>query len=193
MEISGKYDAVVIGVSAGGIAALDVILPALTSGFCAAVLIVQHMAADGGDFLIEHFGNICGLPVMEAVDKEEVRSSTIYFAPANYHLLVERQKTMALSTEAKVNFSRPSIDVLFSSAADAYCRRLAGIILTGANHDGAAGLADVKSRGGFTIVQSPETAEVPIMPESALAATRVDKILPLWEIGPFLLELVGSR
>lgn len=190
---SSTYEAVVIGVSAGGIAALEKILPTFTNGFPAAIIIVQHMAVGGGNYMVEHFSASCSLPVREAEDKHEIEPGTIYFAPANYHLLIEAQKTLALSVDEKVNYSRPSIDVLFKSAADAYCRKLIGMILTGANSDGAAGLAEVKKRGGVTIVQSPESAEVATMPKAAIDTCRVDHILPLEEIGAFILNLTGDQ
>ncbi len=188
----GEFDAVVIGVSAGGIAALERILSVLEKNFNAAVIIVQHMAVGGGNYLVEHFNKSSALEVKEARDKFDIEPGTIYFAPANYHLLIEPQKTLALSTAEKVNYSRPSIDVLFQSAADAYCRKLIGVILTGANADGAAGLATIKKRGGLTIVQAPETAEVATMPNAAIAACRVDHILPLEKIGQFLMKLAGD-
>jgi two-component system chemotaxis response regulator CheB len=187
---SGKYQAVVIGVSAGGIAVLDKILPALPSDFSPAVMIVQHMAAGGGSYLVERYSSIASLPVREAADKEPIQEGTIYFAPADYHLLVESDKTLALSAEAKVNYSRPAIDLLFETAAEAYCRKLIGIILTGANADGAAGLSRVKELGGTAIVQSPATAEVEIMPLAAIHATTVDYIAPPEEMGALLVSLV---
>ncbi len=190
---SSTYEAVVIGVSAGGIAALEKILPTFTKGFPAAIIIVQHMAVGGGNYMVEHFRASCSLSVKEAGDKDEIKPGTIYFAPANYHLLIEAQKTLALSVDDKVNYSRPSIDVLFESAADAYCRKLIGVILTGANADGAAGLVAVKKRGGVTIVQTPESAEVATMPKAAIAACRVDHILALEKIGPYILNLAENR
>ncbi len=190
---SGRYEAVVIGVSAGGIAALEKILPGFPLCYPAAIIIVQHMAAGGGNYMVDHFSASCNLPVIEAGDKTNIEPGKIYFAPANYHLLIEPQKTLALSLDAKVNYTRPSIDVLFKSAADAYCRNLIGMILTGANNDGALGLAAVKKRGGLTIVQSPETAEVDIMPKAAIAASRIDHILTLERIGPFLNNLVEDQ
>ncbi len=186
---SGKYQAVVIGVSAGGIAALEKILPNVKKDCTFSIMIVQHITADGGNYLVEHFSSCCSLPVIGAEDKQIIEPCTIYFAPANYHLLVERQKSLALSIEAKVNYSRPSIDVLFETAAEAYCHRLVGVVLTGANADGAAGLAKVKEMGGLTIVQSPETAEVATMPLAALKSTKVDHVLKLSEIGSFLSDL----
>jgi len=155
-------------------------------------LIVQHITAAGGNYLVEHFSSSCSLPVVEAEDKQRIEPGTIYFAPANYHLLVERQKSLALSVEAKVNFSRPSIDVLFETAAEAYCHHLVGVVLTGANGDGAAGLARVREMGGLTVVQAPETAEAPAMPLAAIESTQVDHVLGLAEIGPFLGALSGE-
>lgn len=183
---SGKYQAVVIGVSAGGIAALEKILPHFNKDCTLSILIVQHIMADGGNYLVEHFSSCCALPVVGAEDKQIIAPGTIYFAPANYHLLVERQKSLALSIDAKVNYSRPSIDVLFETAAEAYCQKLVGVVLTGANADGAAGLARVKELGGLTVVQSPDTAEVATMPLAAIKSTQVDHVLKLHEIGSFL-------
>lgn len=186
VEKSGKYQAVVIGVSAGGIAALGKILPVLPEDYGLALLIVQHISADGGNYLVEHFATGCALPVVEAADKEPVRQGTIYFAPPNYHLLVERTKTIALTVDAKVNYARPSVDVLFETAAEAYCDSLIGVVLTGANNDGAAGLVKIKELGGLTIVQSPKSAEAKAMPMAAIDALEVDYILDLEDIGHFL-------
>jgi len=118
-----------------------------------------------------------------------VESGTIYFAPANYHLLVEPDKTFSLSTEARVNYSRPSIDVLFESAADTYMDRLVGIILTGANSDGTNGAARIKELGGLIIAQDPETAEADAMPMSVVKHVQVDHILALNRIGDFINSL----
>lgn len=186
---SGKYQAVVVGVSAGGISALDKILPYFSPDSNVSVLIVQHMAADSSNYLVEHFSGRCRLTVKEADDKERIAPGTVYFAPPNYHLLVERRKSLALSTEKKVHYSRPSVDVLFETAAEAYCEKLVGVILTGANADGSSGLAAVKRLGGLTVVQSPETAQAEAMPRAAIAKTDVDMILPLDEIGPRLASL----
>lgn len=188
-KTSPIYEAVVIGVSAGGIAALEKILPKINPDYPAAIIIVQHMAVGGGNYLVDHFNASCTLPVKEAGDKEKIEAGTIYFAPANYHLLIEPHRSLALSVDKKVNYSRPSIDVLFHSAADAYCRNLIGVILTGANADGSAGLAAVKKRGGLTIVQVPETAEVATMPEAAINACLVDHILSLEQISSLLNNL----
>lgn len=193
VDTVSTYSAIVIGVSAGGIAALNTILPALDKRFGLPVFIVQHIGQESGNYLVEHFKDRCGMKVKEAEDKEQVHGGIIYFAPPGYHLLVELDGTFALSTEGKVNYSRPSIDVLFETAADAYQNQLVAVILTGANADGAAGLAAVKQLGGMIIVQSPETAEVETMPLAAIAATTVDHILPLVDIGPFLFSLNSSK
>ena len=128
------------------------------------------------------------LRVVDADDKAWIRSGHVYFAPANYHLLVAEGE-FSLSVDEAVAHSRPSADVLFESAADAYGERLIAVVLTGANDDGARGAREVKKRGGFVIVQDPKTAEAPSMPEAAIAAAAVDRILPLDRIGPFLVEL----
>lgn len=186
---SGKYQAVVIGVSAGGLSALDAILPCFAPDCSASLLVVQHMAPDSSNYLVEHFRRKCRIRVKEAGDKEKIAGGTVYFAPPNYHLLVERDKSLALSAEEKVLYSRPSVDVLFQTAAEAYCEKLVGVVLTGANADGSSGLAMIAKLGGLTIVQAPETANAAVMPEAAIAATQVDRILPLEGIGPFLVSL----
>lgn len=180
------YDAIVIGASAGGFAALSDLLPRLSAALPQAVVVVQHLHPEGGEFMVEFLGRHCVLPVKEAEDKEPVRPGVIYVAAAQYHLLIERDRTFSLSLDDKVNYSRPSIDVLFESAAAAYGPRLIGVVLTGANADGAAGLAAVKARGGLTIVQNPSTAEVSFMPQAAMAATTVDHVLDLEGIGRLL-------
>lgn len=183
------YDAVVIGVSTGGFQALEKILPRLHSEIPAPVFIVQHVSPDSNNYMTEHFSRRCRVRVKEAEDKETPAHGTIYFAPPDYHLMVEYCRTLALSADERVNFSRPSVDVLFETAAEAYGEKLIGIVLTGANSDGAAGLVKIKKMGGLTIVQSPETAEASAMPRAALAAVKVDHILPLEEIADFINRL----
>ncbi|PSW07194.1 chemotaxis protein CheB [Photobacterium lipolyticum] len=186
MSKSRQYRAVVIGVSAGGLAALEKILPVLKPTFSLPVLVVQHISPTSENYLPIHFSNHCMLEVKEAEDKEHIEGSVVYFAPPNYHLMVECDRAIALSTDERVNFSRPSIDVLFETAAEAYQDELIGIVLTGANSDGAAGLIKIKQLGGLVVVQSPETAEAQAMPKAAIEAVEVDHILPLNEIGHFL-------
>jgi len=152
-------------------------------------MIVQHQSHDSDDFLVRYFDDLCRHSVKEVEDKMPVESGTIYFAPANYHLLVEPDKTFSLSTEARVNYSRPSIDVLFESAADTNMDRLVGIILTGANSDGTNGAARIKELGGLIIAQDPETAEADAMPMSVIKHVLVDHILALNRIGDFINSL----
>jgi len=184
------YDAVVIGSSAGGIKALASILAALPAEFPLPVIIAQHLHPDSGNHLPGIFNAKCELLVKQADERERIQAGTVYLAPPAYHLLIEDDHSFSLSLEAPVNYSRPSIDVLFECAARAYRGRLIGIILTGANHDGAAGLRRIKAAGGYAIVEDPRTAEVPTMPEAALAATAVDKVLPVQEIGVYLLQML---
>ena len=180
------YDAIVIGSSAGGFAALAEVLPRLPAALPQTVVVVQHLHPDCGEYLVEFLGQRCALPVKEAEDKEPILPGVIYLAAARYHLLIERDRTFALSADDKVHYARPSIDVLFESAAAAYGSKLIGVVLTGANADGAAGLAAIKSRGGLAVVQDPTTAEVSFMPHAALAATTVDHVLDLNAIGRLL-------
>jgi two-component system chemotaxis response regulator CheB len=176
---------VVIGASYGGLSALQILLPELSPGFPLPVVIVQHRKKDGDDGLCEYLRKRSPLPLVEPDDKEKVEPGRVYLAPRDYHLLIEKS-IFALSTESPVAYARPSIDVLFESAADVYHERVIGVILTGANRDGAGGLAKIKALGGFTVVQDPANAESRTMPEAAIAATPVDRILPLAEIAPFL-------
>jgi len=185
------FDAVTIGASAGGFQALKVILPTLPKAFRFPVAIVHHIASRTDSYLSEHLNDLCEIRVKEAEDKEDMRPGTVYLAPAGYHLLIEPDASFSLSVEDKVNYCRPSIDVLFESAADAFGQRLIGIVLTGANADGAHGLKHIKEHGGFTIVQNPKTAESPYMPRAAIAATQVDHIEDLDKIAPLLIELAG--
>jgi two-component system chemotaxis response regulator CheB len=192
-SLSGRIDAVVIGASAGGVEALSVLLPALPAQSTAAVFIVLHLPRDRPSLLSEIFARKCALPVREAQDKESVASGIVYFAPSNYHLLLDQGPQMALSADDPVHHSRPSIDVLFESAAEVYRNRLLGIILTGANEDGAAGLAAVHDAGGMTVVQQPESAHSPQMVRSALKLRPADLVLSLDRIAAFLATLKPDR
>ncbi len=188
-DARSAYDAVVIGVSAGGLTALDAILPAFSGDVHPAVLVVQHVSPDSGDYLATHFEKRCRVPVKEAEDKERIEPGVVYFAPPNYHLLVEPDHTLALSADERVKYSRPSIDVLFASAAEVFQDRLVGVILTGANDDGADGLATIKQYGGLAVVQSPDSAEADCMPKAAIAAVNVDYVAPLDRLGALLNTL----
>jgi len=184
-----RIDAVVIGASNGGIEALSLLLPALPAASKVSVFIVLHIPRDRPSRLVATFAPKCALPVREAQDKEPVEPGAVYFAPTNYHLLVDRGPQMALSADDPVHHSRPSIDILFESAAEVYAERLLGIILTGANEDGAAGLAAVQDRGGECVVQSPETARSPQMVLSALKLRPASQVLPLERIADLLASL----
>ena len=180
---------VAIGASWGGLHAVGRVLEDLPGDLGAAVVVAQHRGVISTE-LARLLGAHCALPVTEADDNEPVVAGRVYVAPPDYHLLVEPGR-LALSVDEPVRFSRPSIDVLFESAADAYGARALGVVLTGANDDGAAGLARIKQRGGGAVVQDPAEAERPEMPAAALAATEVDAVLPLTEIGAFVARAVG--
>jgi two-component system chemotaxis response regulator CheB len=184
-----SIEAIVAGGSAGALEALLAILPALPAGFRIPIALVLHVLPDKPSHLATVLGAKCRLAVKEAEDKELIAPATIYVAPPNYHLLVEKSRCFSLSVDEPVHFSRPAIDVLFESAADAYGESLAAVLLTGANDDGARGLARIKERGGTTVVQSPDTALVRIMPDAALRLATPDRVLPPAAIGPFLARL----
>jgi two-component system chemotaxis response regulator CheB len=187
-----QYKAIVVGVSAGGFDALKILLSKLPGDFPLSILIVQHLHPIQDGFYIKYFSEMCNLRVKEAEGKENIQSGTIYFAPPNYHLLVEEDRSISLSNEEKVNYSRPSIDVLFESASDVYLSELIGLILTGANDDGAKGIRIIKENGGLTIAQDPATAKYPIMPQSAIDKVGVDYVLPLEDISKKLVELTRN-
>jgi two-component system chemotaxis response regulator CheB len=175
-------DAVAIGASAGGVEVLSVLLSALPGSCRASFFIVMHIPRERPSLLPGLFAARCALPVREAEDKEPVQPGTVYFAPPDYHLLLDRGPAFALSSDEPVHFSRPSIDVLFDSAADIYGERLLGLILTGANLDGAEGLAAVGRAGGRTVVQEPSGAAVSFLPEAALQEGPVDFVLSLAQL-----------
>lgn len=182
------FQIVVVGTSLGGLDALEVLLGGLPETFALPVAVVQHRSVMSGDALKAALQRRSRLRVREPQDKEPIVAGRVYVAPADYHLMVEG-RTFALSTDAPVCFARPSIDVLFETAADAYGRQVVALVLTGASADGARGAARIQQRGGIVLVQDPKTAESPLMPQSALAATGTDRVLPLPEIAPFLVRL----
>jgi two-component system chemotaxis response regulator CheB len=183
------YDAIVVGGSSGGVEALMALLPALPPTLRAAVVVVLHLPRDRRSLLPEIFRKRCPLPLKEAQDKDGVEPGTVYFAPPDYHLLVDEGPRLSLSVDAPVHFSRPSIDVLFESAADVYGPRLVGVLLSGANEDGAQGLAAVHAAGGLAIVQEPASAPMPTMPRAALACAPVDHTLAPAGIAALLAQL----
>ncbi len=178
--------AIVIGASAGAVEALTTILPALPADYPLPVMIVVHLPASKDSIMCEVLQNKCALKVEEAEDKEPIQGGKVYLAPPDYHLLVENDGTMSLSADAPILYSRPSIDVLFETAADAYDADLIGIILSGGNNDGSQGLRAVVDAGGDAIVQNPETAYASAMPRSALEACPEAQILDLNQIADYL-------
>jgi two-component system chemotaxis response regulator CheB len=183
-----SFELIVVGTSMGGLNALSILLAGLPKSFLVPVAVVQHRHKDSDNTLSSFLQRHSTLPLKAVEDKEIIMPGWIYLAPADYHLLVE-QGSFALSTEAPVSYARPSIDVLFESAADVYAERVIGVILTGANHDGAQGLAKIQQRGGLAIIQDPATAESRTMPEAAIATVKPDWILPLSGIAPCLVKL----
>ena len=193
MMNSERKKIIVIGTSAGGRSVLNTILSALPADFPVPVAVVQHLHKDTSGYHIEQYDLKCHLTISDAADKEPIAPGIVIFAPSDYHLLIENEKTYSLSMDEAVNFARPSIDVLFESAALTFGADVIGIILTGANHDGSEGLKTIKDYGGFVIVQDPETAEVPAMPECALKKVDADAILSVEEIVPFLVSIIGEE
>lgn len=189
--IEARGRAVVIGASAGAIEALSIILPALPADFPVPVLIVVHVPPGRGNFLSPLFAAKCQVSVREAEDKEATEPGTVYFAPSNYHLLVETDGTLALSSDEPVQHSRPSIDVLFESAADAFGTGLIGVVLTGANEDGSAGALAIASAQGTVVVEDPSCAYADVMPRAAIRRCPGAHVMKLDAIAPFLIsELV---
>ena len=183
------YDLVVIGSSWGGLHAISTVVVGLGAEFPVPVVFVQHRSKDSDGTLVTVLKERTALRVREPEDKEVIEAGVIYVAPPDYHLLIE-DSAFALSTEAPVAFSRPSIDVLFSSAAEAFGPGVIGVILTGANADGARGLKRIKDLGGYALVQDPTTAEVRTMPDAAIASVRADAVVPLAGIPDALVRLV---
>ncbi|MCY0990476.1 chemotaxis protein CheB [Nannocystis sp. ILAH1] len=182
---------IVIGGSSGALDALAALLPALPPGYPLPLAVVLHLPPTQPSHLVEVLRTKASLPTREPDDKEPIVPSTVYVAPPNYHLLVERGRSFSLSVDRPVLFSRPSIDVLFESAADAFGPHLAGVLLSGANEDGARGLGRIAEAGGLTIVESPATAAVPIMPAAALQRVAIDHAVPAAAIGTLLARLAA--
>ena len=185
----GPVRAIVIGASAGGVEAIGTLLSALPGALQAPVFIVLHLPRERPSLLATIFQLKCALPVKEASDKEPVAPGTVYLAPPDYHLLVDEGPLTALSADEPVHYSRPSIDVLFESAADVYRAGLLGVVLTGGNQDGAAGLAAVIAAGGHGVVQLPESAQVPYMPAAALQRNPSSRVLLLGDIAGLFAAL----
>ena len=184
-----KYEAVVIGTSAGGLYVLIDLLSALPSTFHLPVIVVQHRSKEEKSLLEEVLSQKCRIRIKQADEKETIQRSIVYIAPPDYHLLVEQDHTFSLSSDERVNYSRPSIDVLFETAAYTYRQNLLAIILTGANHDGAAGIATVRKYGGTTLAQAPQNAMYPAMPNAAINTGCIQHVINSEEIKRFLLNL----
>lgn len=180
---------VAIGCSAGGIEALKNILPKLPEELKPAVVVIQHIGPQANSTLSEFFDALCKVSVKEAEDKEPLKSGTVYFAPSGYHLLLEKDFSFALNVDAPVNYVRPAIDVFMESAAPICQEGMLGIVLTGANNDGAQGLKLVQDHGGRTLVQNPETAEFPAMPRAALEVSVKSEVLNISDIANLLAAL----
>ncbi len=179
---------IVIGCSLGGMHALQTILTGLPKEFCLPIVVAQHRHKRSAEGLPAYLRKFTHLKVVDADDKQRIKSGTVYLAPADYHLLIGDDADLSLSVEDAVRHSRPSIDVLFESAADAYGPGVIAVILTGANEDGSRGAKRIKQRGGTVVAQDPQTAEAPAMPKSAIDLGVVDQILPLDQIASFLAD-----
>jgi two-component system, chemotaxis family, protein-glutamate methylesterase/glutaminase len=183
--------AIVIGTSAGGVEALIRILPSLPATMPVAILIVVHIPRERPSLLTDIFRKKCAMRVEEGVDKADIKSGHIYFAPPDYHMLVDAGPQIALSVDDVIQFSRPSIDVLFESGADVYGKKLLGILLTGGNEDGASGLAYIARCGGMTVLQDPAEAAASAMPEGALKVMTPTHVLRLDEIAALLMTIAS--
>jgi len=186
------YSVVAIGTSWGGLAALTRLLGGLPADFGIPVVVVQHRSNDSERLLSQLLQDATDLRVCEIEDKDELAPGTVHLAPANYHVLIE-EGYVSLSVEEAVRFSRPSIDVMLTSAADTYRSAAIGVVLTGANEDGARGLAQIVRRGGRALVQDPKTAEIPIMPAAAIRAVPTAEVLKLNAMASRLIELAADK
>ena len=184
-----SYEAIVIGVSLGGMKAMKIMFSHLPNGFKTPIIIVQHISAHSDSQWIQLLNETYTIDIKEADEKEKIENGKVYFAPPNYHLLIEKNKTFSLTIDERVNYARPSIDVLFESAAEAYKNKVIGIILTGSNSDGTNGIKRIQKCGGLAIVQDPKTAEAAYMPISAISAIQPDYILSLEDIIKLLIKL----
>ncbi len=184
-----QYEAIVVGVSSGGMNAMKIMFSLFPKNFNLPVIIVQHLSSRSDSQWIKVLNDKSNLLIKEADEKEKIEKGIVYIAPPNYHLLIEKNRTFSLTIDEKVNYARPSIDVLFESATEVFKNKLIGIVLTGANNDGTNGIKKVKESGGLVIIQDPETAESPYMPASALSAVKPDYVLDLEDILKLLIKI----
>ena len=187
--MNGNYETVVVGTSAGGLNALTAILGKLPQEYKIPIIVVQHRSKDSLELLEQVLQQKCRIRIKQADEKEAISAGIIHVAPPDYHLLVEMDKTFSLSSDPPVQFSRPSIDVLFESAASAFRRNLVGIILTGSNDDGASGIATISHFGGLTIAQDPREAQYSFMPQAAIDTGKVTHVWRLADIADFLKSI----
>lgn len=192
-DINGKYQAIVIGTSAGGLFALSFLLETLPADYPVPVIVVQHRSKDQRDLLEQVLQSKCKVRIKQADEKENIEAGNVYIAPPDYHLLVESDKSFSLSSDELECFSRPSINVLFETAATVFTNTLVGIILTGANNDGAAGIRAIKKNGGLTIAQNPAEAQFPLMPGASIETNAIEHIWKLSEIHNFLLNISAEQ
>jgi two-component system chemotaxis response regulator CheB len=185
-----QYRAVIIGASAGGLFAVSDILEQLPGNYPIPIVVVQHRLKDQRDLLEQVLQSKCLIKVKQADEKEKIRGGLVYIAPPDYHLLIEEDETFSLTTDMPVRFSRPSIDVLFETAAHAFGKTLIAIILTGASSDGAAGMIEIKKHGGLTIAQDPAEAEFSFMPEASIRTNAINYVWKIPEIKQFLLKTI---
>jgi two-component system chemotaxis response regulator CheB len=193
LQFNKPYKAIVIGTSAGGLQALTVILEKLPRDYPIPVIVVQHRIKDQRELLEDVMQSKCEIRIKQADEKERIKSGFVYIAPPDYHLHVERDGSFSLSSDERVRYSRPSIDVLFESAAIVFRNELIAIVLTGANNDGTAGMVAAKKYGALTIAQDPREAEYSMMPASAIEANGAGHILSLEQIKIFLLKIAASK
>ena len=190
--VNNSYQAVVVGGSAGSLTALGTLLNGLPADFGLPIIVVLHTGASDMSDTVILLSRHSKLRVSEAREREEILPGRVYLAPGRYHLLIERDRHFSLSADARVRYSRPSIDVLFESAADAYKNKLIAVVLTGANEDGAAGAARIKSLGGVVLVQDPKTAESATMPESTIASAHPDWVGSMDKMSQQLIDVARS-
>jgi two-component system chemotaxis response regulator CheB len=185
-DVKRDFKIIVIGGSAGSLTVLFEVFPALLPNLQSTIILVLHRKNSADSILSDLLATKTKIPTKEIEDKDPILPGNIYLAPADYHLLIEKNYTFSLDDSEKINFSRPSLDVTFESAADIFGPSLIGILLSGANEDGTAGLMAVKQSGGFTVAQKPESAQMPFMPQHAIAHTEIDQILDIKEITNFI-------
>lgn len=193
MHVASRFQSVVIGASSGGLDVIRPLLESLPIDFCLSVLVVLHIDPNSSLTLASLLDSRSAIAVKEADEKEVITSGQVYLSPANYHLLVEREKTLTLTVDERVNYARPAIDVLFETAADAFGDALIGIVLTGANSDGALGLRRIGELGGLKVVQDPDTAAAAAMPRAAIKVASPDFILAPNEIQRFLASVHANQ